>query len=166
MIENIFPIVLVSAALLVSLVAGFLFAFVIIVMPGIKNLRDAEYIRAFQEMDGIIQNNHPLFMLVWAGSVLFLVVSAVIGFTHLESLPRNVLLAATVLYIIGVQAPTVVINLPRNAAIQRVNVDTEQATALAQARAHFEDSWNRSNQFRTVMSIIVTSILLSLVLWL
>ena len=166
MIENIFPIVLVSATLLVSLVAGFLFAFAIVAMPGLKKLNDAEFIRAFQGIDGIIQNNHPLFMLVWMGSVLFLIAAAIIGFTHLDSLPRNLLAAAAVLYIIGVQAPTIVLNIPRNNAIQSVNVDTANATALHQARLAFEDGWNRSNQFRTVMSITVTAILLRLVLWL
>ncbi len=166
MIEHIFPIVIVGATLLVSLVAGFLFAFAIIAMPGLKNLSDAEFIRAFKEMDGIIQNGHPLFMLVWMGSVLLLIAAAIIGFTQLESLPRNLLLAATILYIIGVQAPTIVINIPRNNTIQAVNVDTANTTALHQARIEFEDGWNRSNQFRTVMSIIVTAILLSLVLWL
>lgn len=166
MIENIFPIVLVSATLLVALTAGFLFAFAVVAMPGLKKLKDGEFIRAFQEMDRIIQNNHPLFMLVWVGSVLFLIAAAIIGFTHLESLPRNFLLAATVLYIIGVQAPTVALNIPRNNAIQRVNADTANATALHQARIDFEDGWNRSNQFRTVMSITVTAILLGLVLWL
>ncbi|MAS33650.1 MAG: hypothetical protein CL610_06575 [Anaerolineaceae bacterium] len=166
MIDNIFPIVLVSATLLVSLVAGFLFAFAIVAMPGLKKLSDAEFIRAFQGMDGIIQNNHPLFMLVWMGSVLFLIAAAIIGFTHLDSLPRNLLSAAAVLYIVGVQAPTIVINIPRNNAIQTVNADTLNATALQQARIEFEGGWNRANQFRTVMSITVTAILLGLVLWL
>ncbi len=166
MIENIFPIVLVSATLLVSLVAGFLFAFAVVAMPGIKGLTDREFILAFQGMDGIIQNNSPLFMLVWMGAVLFLIAAAIIGFTQLESLQRNLLLAATLLYIIGVQAPTIVLNIPRNNEIQSVHVDTANATALHEARTEFEDGWNRSNQFRTVMSIIVTAILLGLVLWL
>ena len=43
-----FQIVLILATLLCSLVAGFLFAFAIIVMPGIKTLNDREFIRAFQ----------------------------------------------------------------------------------------------------------------------
>lgn len=166
MIESIFPIVLVGATLLVALTAGFLFAFAVVAMPGLKNLNDGEFIRAFQEIDGIIQNNHPLFMLVWMGSVLLLITAAVIGFGQLESLQRNLLLAATVLYIIGVQAPTIVLNVPRNNTIQTVNVDTSNATALQQARIEFEDIWNRSNQFRAAMSIIVTVILLSLILWL
>lgn len=166
MIESIFPIILISATLLVALVAGFLFAFAVVAMPGLKNLKDGEFIRAFQEMDGIIQRNNPLFILVWAGSVLFLIAAAVIGLGELESLQRNLLLAATVLYIIGVQAPTIMLNVPRNNVIQTVNVDTLNATALQQARLEFEVVWNRSNQFRTVMSIIVTAILLSLILWL
>lgn len=166
MIESIFPIVLVGATLLVALTAGFLFAFAVVAMPGLKNLNDGEFIRAFQEIDGIIQNNHPLFMLVWMGSVLLLIASAVLGFTQLESLPRTLLLAATILYIIGVQAPTVMLNVPRNNSIQAVNVATSNATALSQARIEFEGVWNRSNHFRAVMSVIVTAILLSLILWL
>lgn len=166
MIESIFPIVLVVATLLVSLVAGFLFAFAVVAMPGLKKLNDGEFIRALQGMDGIIQNNHPLFILVWMGSVVLLITAAIIGFTHLESLPRNFLLAATVLYIIGVQAPTIVINVPRNNVIQAVSVDTANATDLRRAPINFEDGWNRSNQFRTVMAITVTAILLGLVLWL
>lgn len=64
------------------------------------------------------------------------------------------------------QAPTIVVNVPRNNIIQTVNVDTANATSLRQARIDFVDGWNRSNQFRTVMSITVTVILLGLVLWL
>lgn len=166
MLTTIFPIVLVSATLLVALTAGFLFAFAVVAMPGLKNLNDGEFIRAFQEIDGIIQNNHPLFMLVWMGSVLLLITATIIGFGHLEPLQRNFLLAATALYIIGVQAPTIALNVPRNNTIQSVNVATSNKTVLSQARIEFEDVWNRSNQFRAVMSIIVTAILLGLILWL
>ena len=62
---GIFQIVLILAAFLCSLVAGFVFAFALVVMPGIKGLGDREFIRAFQVMDGIIQNNQPIFLLVW-----------------------------------------------------------------------------------------------------
>ena len=54
-----FQIVLILATLLCSLVAGFLFAFATVVMPGIKTLNDREFIRAFQVIDGVIQNNQP-----------------------------------------------------------------------------------------------------------
>lgn len=65
---------------LCGLVAGLLFACAIVTMPGIKSLNDGEFVRAFQVMDGVIQNNQPLFMLVWKGSTLSLLLAAILGF--------------------------------------------------------------------------------------
>ena len=64
---GIFQIALFLATFLCSLVAGFLFAFALVVMPGIRSLNDREFIRAFQVIDRVIQNNQPIFMLVWVG---------------------------------------------------------------------------------------------------
>ena len=74
---------LIVATFFCSLVAGFVFAFAVVVMPGIKHLKDAEFIRAFQVMDRIIQNNQPLFILVWVGSALALIVAAGLGIAEL-----------------------------------------------------------------------------------
>jgi uncharacterized membrane protein len=60
----VFHLTLILATLLCSLVAGFLFAFAVVVMPGIARLDDASFLRAFQVIDRVIQNNHPLFMVV------------------------------------------------------------------------------------------------------
>jgi uncharacterized membrane protein len=65
-------IALALAAFLCSLVAGFLLAFALVVMPGIRNLGNREFLRAFREIDGVIQRGHPLFGLVWLGSVVVL----------------------------------------------------------------------------------------------
>ncbi len=70
---GIFQIAMLVATFLCSLVAGFLFAFAVMVMPGIGTPNDREFIRAFQVIDGVIQNNQPLFLLVWGGSALALV---------------------------------------------------------------------------------------------
>ena len=48
------------ASFFCSLVAGFLFAFAVVVMPGIRHLGDREFLLAFQEMDGVIQRGQPL----------------------------------------------------------------------------------------------------------
>ena len=74
---TIFQTVLVLATFLCSLAAGFLFAFAVVIMPGLRSLDDADLIRAFQVIDRVIQNNQPLFIFVWAGSVLALVGAAV-----------------------------------------------------------------------------------------
>jgi uncharacterized membrane protein len=74
-----FRAVLMFATFLCSLVAGFLFAFAVVVMPGIRSLDDSGFIRAFQVIDRVIQNNQPLFVLVWVGSVFALIAAAVLG---------------------------------------------------------------------------------------
>ena len=40
-----------------SLVSGFIFTYAIVVMPGLSNLNDKEFIRAFQVTDAVIQND-------------------------------------------------------------------------------------------------------------
>ena len=71
----ILNIALVLSALLCSFVAGFLFAYAIVVMPGLKELDDKHFIKAFQVTDRVIQNNHPLFLSVWIGSAIACYVS-------------------------------------------------------------------------------------------
>jgi uncharacterized membrane protein len=89
-----FHAVLLLAAFLCSLAAGLLFAFAIVVMPGIKKLDDRCFIRAFQAIDGVIQNSQPVFLFVWMGSALAIVVAAVMAIWELReiacssSLPR------------------------------------------------------------------------------
>ena len=39
-------------------------------MPGLSKLDDKEFIKAFQVTDGIIQNNQPIFILIWLGSII------------------------------------------------------------------------------------------------
>ena len=55
------------STLLCALVAGLVLAFAIVVMPGIRHLNDHDYLQAFKVMDRVIQNNHPVFMVVWLG---------------------------------------------------------------------------------------------------
>ena len=147
--EFTFQIILISATLLCSLVAGFLFAFATVVMPGIKTLSDREFIRAFQVIDGVIQNNQPLMVAVWMGSILAAVAAAVMGFGQLDGAQRLLLVAAPIVYILGVQLSTFTINVPLNNRLQRLNVDVMDAVALKAARMNFEPSWNRWNLVRT-----------------
>ncbi|ESA33834.1 integral-membrane protein [Leptolyngbya sp. Heron Island J] len=144
-----FQIALILATLLCSLVAGFLFAFATVVMPGIKTLNDREFIRAFQVIDGVIQNNQPLFVAVWMGSVVASVTSAGLGFRQLDGVQRLLLLSAPLIYILGVQLSTFTINVPLNNKLQALNVDAMDEAALQAARIDFEPGWNRWNLFRT-----------------
>ena len=160
----IFDVALVLSALLCSLVAGLLFAYAIVVMPGIKSLDDKNFIKAFQVTDRIIQDNHPLFLLVWLGSVVSIVVCTVDGFGKLHDVDFFMMLLAAVAYIIGVQVSTIVVHLPLNNKLQKVDVDHSSEAELKVARLEFEQRWNRSNEIRTVIACSVSLILIVLLL--
>ena len=76
---NLLELALIVATLLCAVMAGFVFSFASVVMPGIGNLTDKEFIRAFQAIDGVIQAGNPVFGLVWVGSVFALVAAAILA---------------------------------------------------------------------------------------
>lgn len=159
---TLFPMLLILATLFCALTTGLLFTFAVVIMPGIKSLNDGEFIRVFQVMDGVIQNNHPLFILVWMGSVLALLLTAVLGFGQLDMTGKAILLMAAALYLFGVQLPTGVINVPLNNQLQTLDVDKLTPAAQATARRNFEPRWNQWNRIRTTVATLVTILLIVL----
>jgi uncharacterized membrane protein len=155
--------VLMVATLLCSLVAGFLFAFAIVVMPGIRNLNARDFIRTFQAMDRVIQNNQPIFMLVWVGSVVVLVAAAVLGVWQLDGVERLLIVVATLAYVLGVQLPTATINIPLNNRLHTLDADALNEAAREAARRQFEPRWNRWNAIRTAFATLSSGLLIALV---
>lgn len=156
---ELFSIALIAAALLCSLVAGFLFAFAVVVMPGLKDLGDREFLRAFQVIDRVIQRGQPLFMAVWVGSILA-VVTVGLGSAQFGPAARLRIIAAAVAYLVGVQLPTMLINVPLNNRLQSLDVDAMNVDARRAFRAEFEPRWNRWNRIRTVVAILVSALLM------
>lgn len=159
---SIFQTALLLSAFLCSLVAGFLFSYAIVVMPGIKNLNDREFIRTFQVTDRIIQNNHPIFMLVWVGSAIAIIVSAFYGVGRLQGVDLFLLALATFAYVLGVQVSTIAIHLPLNNKLQTLDVDAMNETEIKVARNDFEPRWNTSNFIRTAIANCVSLLLIIL----
>ncbi|MCH7228356.1 DUF1772 domain-containing protein [Haloferula sp. A504] len=162
--ELLFHILLVFATITTTLVAGLLFTFALLVMPGLGRLDDRAFLRGFQEIDRIIQNGHPLFVLVWLGSVVSVVAAAVMGFGQLDGPARGLLVAAAGLYLLGVQLPTMVGNVPLNNRLQKLELESMSQPELNEARQAFEPAWNRLNAFRTVVCIVAV-VLLGCVGW-
>ena len=149
---GIFQIALIMATFLCSLVAGFLFAFATVAMPGIRSLNDREFIRVFQGMDRIIQNNQPIFMLVWVGSVVALLTSAVLSIGRLDGAGFVLIIFAALAYFFGVQLPTFTINIPLNNKLQTLDVNVMNETAQKEARREFEPRWNLWNSIRAAFA--------------
>jgi uncharacterized membrane protein len=156
-----FHAVLMVAAFLCSLVAGLLFA-AAVVMPGFRTLDDGSFIRAFQVVDRVIQNNQPLFLFVWVGSVLAVVAAMVLGLWTVTGIDRLLVVIAALVYLLGVQAPTITINIPLNNQLQKLDVATMTGTARQDARETFEARWNRWNAIRTACASVVSVLLILL----
>jgi uncharacterized membrane protein len=164
MTMSLFQAVLLVAAALCSLVAGVLFAFAVVVMPGIGSLDDAGFLRAFQLIDRVIQKNQPLFVLVWVGSVLAVIAAAALGVWAVAGVDRVLVVVAALAHLLGVQAPTGLINIPLNNQLQRVDVAAMTDETRRDARATFERRWNRWNAIRTVIALVVAVLLLVVLL--
>ena len=149
-----------------ALVAGLVFGFAVVVMPGITKFSDREFLQAFKLMDGIIQNRQPIFMAVWVGSIVSVVLMLVLGTLQLRGVERYLMWFASGLYLLAVQGPTLRFNIPLNNAVQALEIELLNAQELADARAQFEAPWNRWNRFRTLTAIasVVALLVLQLLL--
>jgi uncharacterized membrane protein len=159
---DIFQTALILSTFLCSLVAGFLFAYAIVVMPGINNLNDREFIRTFQVTDRIIQNNHPIFMLVWVGSVTAMIISVIYGIGRLQGVDLFLLVLAVLAYVLGVQVLTIAVHLPLNNKLKTLNIDAMNEADIKVARNDFEPRWNTSNLIRTTIASCVSVLLIIL----
>ena len=109
---EILNISLFFSTLLCSLVTGFILTYAIVVMPGLSKLDDKEFIKAFQVTDGIIQNNQPIFILIWVGSIISVVSTIIMSIFTLGLLEAWKIIFVSLVYLIGVQAITIIIHLP------------------------------------------------------
>lgn len=156
---------LIFSILSCSLVTGFIFTYAIVVLPGFSKLDDKEYIRAFQVTDEVIQNNQPLFMLTWIGSII-----SVLGAILASILSPNLgetwfIVLIGVVYLLGVQGITITIHLPMNNHIKDLNLDELDNQTLSKERLKLETKWNYFNNIRTGVGFFVSlSLLLVLTL--
>ena len=164
MIVTSLHLALLLSILLCSLVAGLLFGFAVVVMPGIAKLSDKEFLSSFKHIDGIIQDNQPLFILVWAGSILSVISTLILGTMNLDSTELYLLWIASVLYLFGVQLPTFRFNIPLNNLLQNMDVQALGESEITSFRDGFETPWNRWNRLRTVNCILSVSIWLILLI--
>jgi len=175
-ISTTYRAALTLSSFLVTTVFGELLVFETVVMPGIAKLEDdGQFLRAFQAIDGIIQNNQPVFVSVWIGSVLSLLATAGLGImAHYTqgllsiaystmSTQLGMLLVGTALYLAG-QFTTFAINVPRNNRVKLLSISKMSGRELATERSYFEKTWNKWNLFRTVLFGFAAMDLLTLLL--
>jgi uncharacterized membrane protein len=152
--------VLIVATVLSGLAAGVCALYAHTIMPGLKKTDDRTFVGAFQQIDRHIIN--PWFMFSFFGA---LILTGVAAFMHLSADKRYLLpwlVAAFVLYLIGVII-TLAVNVPLNDAIKAAG-DPDHIN-VAQVRHDFNESkWMAWNLVRTFVLtgtfVILTGVLL------
>jgi len=133
-------------------------------MPGFSKLNDKDFIRAFQVTDNVIQNNQPLFMLIWIGSILSVISTIAFSIFNINADYSILIMSTGFFYLIGVQGLTISIHIPLNNKIQKIDVDKEDELKLNEVRKEFEIKWNYYNRIRTVVAFTVTTLLMLILL--
>ena len=159
---DILDISLFFTILLSALVTGFILTYAIVIMPGLSNLDDKEFIKAFQVTDGIIQNNQPIFILIWIGSIVSVLSTIITSILCLGILDAWLIIFVSVVYLLLVQGITILIHLPLNKSIQNIDINSSNSETLSKMRKSFETKWNYFNNVRTVVAFFVVLIFLSI----
>ncbi|RBL92409.1 anthrone oxygenase family protein [Chitinophaga flava] len=148
---------LVITALTAALMAGLFYAYSCSVNPGLGRLSDICYMSAMQSINRAILN--PVFFIGFMGPVFLLPLSTWLVFREGATVSGWYLLAATIIYLVGVFGVTAGGNVPLNNALDKVSLQADAAEIAAQ-RARFEKPWNRLNMVRTIGAIITVTLVI------
>ena len=138
--------------LLTGLVAGLFYGYDCSVVKGLGLLKDEAYLQSFQHINSVIQR--PYFFVSFMGSLLLLPVASWLNYYNGNYTAFYLLLAATLIYFIGVFGVTIAFNVPLNEKLDQFNINTATASAIADMRSMFEAPWKRYNSTRTAASVL------------
>ena len=155
-------IILIVATLLTGLSAGLCFTWTNTVTTGLARLDDIGYLAAFQQMNRTILN--PTFFVVFLGPVFVITASAIL---HKNSAAPVLwmMIAAAILYFVGVGLVTVFGNVPINEVLDGKDLNLINPQDAQALRMRFEQDWTRLHLIRTYASGISFLLLILVCTW-
>jgi uncharacterized membrane protein len=147
-----FTIIQVAAVVAVGLAAGLFYSYDCSVVNGLGNLNDKEYLSAFQSINRAILN--PYFFLSFMGSLILLPIAAWVTYKGGNTASFYYMLAAAVLYALGVFGVTVVGNVPLNNMLDKFDMVNASPEAIQNMRQKFEAKWNLLQHVRTYAGLL------------
>jgi uncharacterized membrane protein len=137
------------STLLTGLLAGVFFTWTNAITPGIGRLDDVSYLQAFQHMNRTILN--PLFYIVIISPIFLSPLSA---YLYKSSNPFmiRILIAASVIYFLGVFVVTMYGNIPLNIKLDNLQLSTISSENAKIFRDKYEVRWNNLHLIRTITS--------------
>lgn len=131
-----------------GLIAGVFFAFSSFVMPALAKIRPSPGIAAMQSINVVVLRS--AFMPVFLGTALLCIAVALL------SGGNGLLLAGSLLYLLGCFGVTMVFNVPLNNRLARAAADSADGAALW---THYLRRWVLWNHLRTLASLVAAVLL-------
>ncbi|GCE26438.1 membrane protein [Dictyobacter alpinus] len=150
-------IVLVAGGICTSLIAGLFYAFSIAVVPALRSLKATQHITIMQSINVKILN--PLFLLSFMGPAILLPLAT---FLQRGKSQFGLLLAASIIYIVGVIGVTATKNVPLNDKLAKFEVNQLSESEAEQIRNDFQgpgSAWMRFHDMRTLAATTATALI-------
>jgi len=136
-----------------ALIGGLFYSFSCAVNPGLHKLSDSEYIKAMKSINRAILN--PWFFLTFIGALIITPGTTALYLRYVGAdLSFYLLLAASIIYFVGVFGVTVVGNVPLNNALDSLEFTNLPHSQIRSRRLGFEIPWNRLHTIRTIANIM------------
>lgn len=151
MLDGPYFVLVVLGVVGTGLVAGVFCAFSTFVMPALAALPPAQGVAAMRAINRAALM--PAFMVLFLGSAVLCAVIAVVTFVLWPDRVTVELLLGSALYLFGSFGVTMMANVPRNEALEKLEPGTQEASAYWPA---YVREWSGWNHVRTVASAAAT----------
>jgi len=132
-----------------GLIAGFFFAFSVVVMRALRTLPPAHAIAAMRSINVVVIN--PWFLIPFLGAAAGSVAGAIAALLRWREDGAALVLAGSALYALGTFGVTMVFNVPRNQALEAVAPESDEAAALWRS---YLVEWTAWNHVRTLAALL------------
>ena len=143
-------VILFGAVILTGLSAGLFYAWSVSVIPGTEKVSDLTYLETMQSINRAILNF--AFFSIFFGSILFLSIASIYQL-HNNMLTFWLMLASSVIYLLGTVGVTALGNVPLNNELEALNLAEIGSIKLKEFRTYYELNWNKFHLIRTVFAV-------------
>lgn len=134
-----------------GLTAGLFYSYSCSVNPGLHALTDLAYLQSMQSINTSIQNG--FFFVCFLGLLILLPLNAWSVYRNGSATACWCVLAAVLLYFVGVMGITVFGNIPLNEKLAAFSLSSASPDVLAEMRRTFETPWNYFHLIRTLCAV-------------
>ncbi|PQJ15777.1 anthrone oxygenase family protein [Aureicoccus marinus] len=145
------------AIILTGLSAGLFYGWQVSVIPGTKKILDIYYLETMQSINRAILN--PAFFASFFGSLIFLVLASIVHYGTNTSV-FVLLVASTIIYLIGTFGVTAFGNVPLNNQLDALSLSELNINELKDFRLEYELKWNKLHLIRSVFGVLSFSLAL------